>query len=48
MKMRGDLLKKSCEEGQKKIQNERSVSVQMENTVLTATYQLVYTGNNEN
>ena len=45
--LRGDLLKKWCEEGQKKVQDERSVSVKMENTVLTATYQPVYTGNNE-
>ena len=44
---RGDLLKKRREEGQKKIQNERPVSVKMQNTVLTASQQLVYTGNNE-
>ena len=45
--LRGSLLKKWCEEGQKKIQDERSVSVKMEDTVLTATYQPVFTGNNE-
>ena len=45
--LRGDLQRKWCEEGQKKIQSERSVSVKMDGTVLTATYQPVYTGNNE-
>ncbi len=45
--LRGELLRKWCEEGQKKKQSERSVSVKMDGTVLTATYQPVYTGNNE-
>ena len=45
--LRGDLLRKWCEEGQMKKQSERSVSVKMDGTVLTATYQPVYTGNNE-
>ncbi len=45
--LRGDLQRKWCEEGQKKIQSERSVSVKMDGTVLTATYQPVYTGNNK-
>lgn len=45
--LRGELLKLWCKEGQKKRQDERTVSVKMDRTVLVSTYQPVYVGNNE-
>ena len=45
--LRGELLKQWCKEGQKKRQDERTVSVKMDRTVLISTYQPVYVGNNE-
>ena len=45
--LRGKLLKEWCEDGQKKKQDERVVSVKMNRTVLISTYQPVWKGNNE-
>ena len=45
--LRGNLLKEWCEDGQKKKQDERVVSVKFKKTVLTSTYQPVDMGTNE-
>ena len=45
--LRGQLLKEWCEDGQKKKQDERVVSIKFKKTVLVATYQPVDVGTNE-